>query len=179
MTLSPKTDFYKSKKTFVDWMVKIDLLKDQISKLSGFEDTTILAISRLILLSQVVEWELKQLLSSVGFEYALLKLIPKERNKTPKDYDGHTLGMLSSELRQYEKIKDVGGLKNLSRKLGSRKSGFVKLRNDFAHKLFDPSTSIKDLHDDAVKGAKMADEILSDIEKISRESRDRVDKLLR
>lgn len=157
--LQSKINESKIFQKIVDWRVKNKFLKDQIAALEKAKDVPILPITSLSLKTQLIEFELKQLITSLDLHLAFSNRskILKIKVKTPKEMDEKrmTLGLLSEEIEKYE-----GGF------LGSLKEnlkGLVKLRNKFVHRLFNPG-SLDELIQESDKGLKKANEVIKNIE---------------
>lgn len=164
------------RKRFVDWLVKIKFLKDQIEKLEQLKDLVIISIAVFLLKSQIIEFELKQIIFSLDFH-----LYSRNRSKlvnrlvrTPKDLEGLTLGELVREFKKFITSSEPPVL--VGNKAASRdKDGFLKelkqdltllveKRNEFTHRLFAIGKDVSILTDEAQKGIKIANKTLKLLE---------------
>ena len=141
--------------------------KNQISQRSNFyiggvKDFPIFSISCFLLKTQLVEFELKQLISSLDqhLYFSIFSQILKIKTRTPKDLDEKilTLGKLKDEINKYE-----GSFLN---KLKKDLSSLVKLRNNFVHSLFNLG-SINAMISEAEKGLNVANEVIKSIESVN------------
>jgi len=148
------------RKRLVDWLVKIKFLKDQIGKLENLKNFPIFAISAFLLKSQLIEFELKQVIFSLDLYlyFQNRSKILKKVVRTPKDLDDLTLGKLVREVEQFEgdRLED---LKANLRALASK-------RNEFNHRLFSQGKDVTKLSIDAEEGIKAANKILRLLEKL-------------
>jgi hypothetical protein len=150
-------------KKMVDWKVKIKFLKEQILEIEKREDFEIAPVVSFIFKSQLIEWEIKKLItgleSHLGFSNSSQVL--KKEIITPLEMDEKrwTLGKLIEELKRYEGefLKD----------LQIRLEKFKGLRNKFVHRLFDPG-SIEDLIKEAEQGLELANRIINNIEEVNK-----------
>jgi hypothetical protein len=151
-------------KQFVEWHAKNKFLRDQISKLEKLKDFPIFSIVVFILKTELIEHELKQLISRLDaylwtLEINFTPVILTRKLHMPKDLDELTFGKLAKELNQYqgEFLKD---LQNTLPQL-------VSLRNKFIHDLFKPG-NLKSLMAETKKGLIMADEVIRNLNDIYR-----------
>lgn len=89
------------RKRLIEWLVKIRFLKDQIEKLEQLKDLVIIPIAVFLLKSQIIEFELKQIIFSLDlhlYSQNRSKLMNR-RVRTPKDLEGLTLGGLAREFK--------------------------------------------------------------------------------
>ena len=153
-------------KKMVDWIVKIRFLKDQILEIEKRKDLKIAPIFSFILKSQLIEWEIKQLITKLDLHLSFSnssEVLRKKRKKiiTPREMDEQkwTLGKLIAEFKKYkgEFLKD----------LQTRLEKFKDLRNKFVHCLFNPG-SIEDLIKEAEQGLELVNRIINDIEQANK-----------
>lgn len=152
----------EAKKILVDWLVKINILKDQIEKLEKLKNFPIIAISAFLLKSQIIEFELKQFIFSMDLHLSLQnksKLLGK-KVRSPKDLEELTLGKLKREIDQFEGER----LKELKTNLGY----LVGKRNEFTHKLFSQGKDVIKLNKEAEEGIKIANKILRILERLEK-----------
>lgn len=153
----------KSFKSIVDWHTKNEFLKDQISKLENLKGFPILSVTTFLLKTQLIEFELKQLITSLDLHlyFSNTSQLLKRKTKTPKDMNENrvTLGGLKYEIYQYQ----GKFLENLQGQL----SKLVGLRNSLVHKLFNPG-SISELIAESGNGLKIANEVLKEIESVEK-----------
>lgn len=152
--MSKQTD--EAFQKIVDWRVKNEILIDNISRLEKLQDFPIFAIATFLLKTQLIEFELKQLVFSLDLHLSFhnTSAILERKTRTPKDLDDQrlTLGALSIELSRFRgKFLD-----NLKKSL----SKLVGLRNKFVHQLFTPG-SMNDLLIEAKEGLNAANETLA------------------
>lgn len=147
----------------VDWRVKNDFLKNQISALEKLKDYPIFSISVFLLKTQLIEFELKQLITSLDLHlsFSNSSRAITRRARTPQYLDEKkvTLGVLKREISQFkgDPLKDLNiSLANL-----------VGLRIKFVHHLFNPG-SINELITDTEKGLKISNQVLTDIESLNK-----------
>lgn len=167
---------YDPRKVLVGWLAKIKFLKDQIEKLEQLKDLVIISIAVFLLKSQIIEFELKQIIFSLD-----LHLYSQNRSKLvnrlirrPKDLDGLTLGELVREFKQFitsseppvlvdnkVETQDKNGLfKELKQDL----TLLVKKRNEFTHRLFSLEKDVSILTKEAQEGIKIANKTLKLLE---------------
>jgi hypothetical protein len=150
-------------KKMVDWNVKIRFLKDQILEIEKRKDLKIAPVFSFILKSQLIEWEIKQLITKLDLHLSFSNSSEVLRKKiiTPREMDEQrwTLGKLIEEFKKYkdEFLKD----------LQTRLEKFKGLRNKFVHHLFNPG-SIWDLIKEAKQGLELANRIINDIEQANK-----------
>jgi len=150
-------------KKMVDWNVKIKFLKDQILEIEKRKDLKIAPVFSFILKSQLIEWEIKQLITELDLHLSFSNSSEVLRKKiiTPREMDEQkwTLGKLIAEFKKYkgEFLKD----------LQTRLEKFNDLRNKFVHHLFNPG-SIEDLMKEAEQGLELANRIINDIEQANK-----------
>ena len=165
------------RKTIVKWWTKIRLLKDQVNKLEKLKELPILAISTLLLKTQIVEFELKQLIFSLDLHlyFNSSSNLIRKIVRTPRDFDNLTLGQLAGQIEQFiDKSnshititgKSIGNRKELGI-LGGLKmelNKLVKIRNKLTHHLLDIGRSFEEVNDDAVRGIEIANKTIDLIE---------------
>jgi hypothetical protein len=150
-------------KKMVDWKEKIKFLKEQILEVEKKTDLKIAPVVSFILKSQLIEWEIKQLITRLelhlGFSNSSQVLKKKIIMPLEMDEKRWTLGKLIEELKRYEGefLKD----------LQIRLEEFKSLRNKFIHCLLNPG-SIADLIKEAEQGLNIANRIISDIEQANK-----------
>jgi len=167
-------------KSIVEWWAKIRLLKDQINKLEQLKDAPIIAIAAFLLKSQIIEFELKQLIFSIDlYIYSNTSGVFRRRVRTPRDLDNLTLRKLVREIEQFVNKSDIL-IKTQTNKsknkqldtLGKLKKNLNELvnkRDKLTHHLFDSGKNIRDLNNDALKGIEIASNTLILIEKLEKE----------
>lgn len=145
----------------VDWKVKNQFLINQISSLEKLKGFPIMGTSAFLLKTQLVEFELKQLISSLDlhahFTHQLWWKRKKARTPVQLDKQKLTLGGLKKEIEKY-KFEFLKGLNAHLIKL-------VELRNEFVHALFNLG-SIKDLIVKSERGLRSANKVIEDIREI-------------
>lgn len=151
-------------KKIVDWHVKNEFIESQVSLLEGSKDHPIIAISCFLLKSQLIEFELKQLIFSLDSHlyFSTRSLADlKRKTRTPKDLDNDklTLGRLEKEINKFE----GKFLQELKTELGE----LVSLRNHFVHKLFNLG-SLNELLTNAETGLKLANKTIESIRSVNR-----------
>ena len=135
----------------VDWQMKNQFLIGEVSKLEKGKKFPIFIIMAFLLKSQLIEFELKQLIT--GLDLHFLKTTIRKPNQL--DEKRFTLGRLRNEINKYE----GSFLDDLKRYLSS----LVTLRNEFVHELFNPG-SINELVTKAKSGLKIANKVIESIE---------------
>ena len=146
-------------KQLAEWHAKNKFLKDQISKLEKFKDFPIFSIAVFILKTELIEYELKQLISLLDaylwtLEINFTPVILTRKLRMPNDLDDLTFGKLAKELNQYhgEFLKD----------LQTTLPQLVSLRNKFIHGLFKPE-DLKSLMVEIEKGLIIVDEVIRNL----------------
>lgn len=145
----------------VDWKVKNQFLTSQISGLENLKDFPIMEITAFLLKAQLVEFELKQLISSLDLHAHFTHPFwwKRKKTRTPVQLDKQklTLGGLKKEIEKYkfEFLKD----------LNAHLIKLVKLRNEFVHALFNLG-SINDLIINSERGLRSANKVIENIRKI-------------
>lgn len=164
----------------ITWFAKIRFLKEQIEKLEKLRNFPIIAISVFLLKSQIVEFELKQIIFSLDFHlYSQNRSrLINRRVRTPKDLEDLTLGQLVREFKQFitssdtpvaiDKKMDRDGNIILNR-LKQNLNRLVKKRNEFTHKLFSLGKDTLTLTDEAQEGIKIANKTLVLLESLENE----------
>jgi len=152
----------KAAEFIVAWQTKMDFLKNQISALGKLSDFPIVAISVFLLKAQLVEFELKQLITEIdlhlGFSNSS-QIIRRKRLK-PVEMDDWSLGRIRKHLLTYDS-KMLSALQQELKKL-------VDLRNIFTHKLFSSSKDVNSLTKDSEKTIPLADKVLDEIERVKK-----------
>lgn len=148
-------------KGYFDWMGKDLFLKDGISKIEKFKNP-IFQIAAFLLKTQLIEFELKQLISAFDLHlyFSNYSEILKRKTKTPKEMDERrmTLGKLNKELNDYEGdfLDDLkANLEELN-----------KFRNKFVHQLFGPGSK-NELIKECKKGLIVANKVIKNIETVN------------
>lgn len=151
-----------AKKKLVNWVFKIRFLKGQIDKLEKLKDAPIIAIAAFLLKSQIIEFELRQLIFSLDLHLHSQNKskLTARKVRTPKDLSQLTLRKLVEEIKEFEGPK----LRHLEVKL----QPLVNKRDHFTHHLFSSSKDIKVLTKDAEEGLKIANETLKILEKLEK-----------
>ena len=155
----------KGKESFnkiVDWRVKNNFLREHISNFEKLKDCSIFSIASFLLKTQLIEFEIKQLIT--GLDLHLLFSYPskdlRRKPRTSKDLEDRrmTLGALSEEICLFEgtAVKDLGD--NLGK--------LVKIRNKFVHGLFNPDKIIN-LINEAKTGLELANLVLKNIDSVN------------
>lgn len=153
-------------KKFVNWQVKVTILKEQINVLEKLSNNmpsiSIFPIISFILKTNLIEWELKQLISSLdlclNFNNQLKYLKRKAITPIEMDNENWTLGRIKHELEKYEGSFLIDLQKNLK--------ALVPLRNKFIHRLFDQG-SIDELTKECERSLIVAKEVMENIEEIN------------
>jgi len=157
------TDFIKYQKQQESWRFKVDFLKTEIEKLSYEKKYPIFWIASFLLKAQVIEFELKQLFLPLDLEVAIgLRKSGSEihrKIRLPDDFDRHTLNQTISSICEFRGMID-DALKTNLEELG-------KLRNSFAHHMFDNDKDIKQLLNDAKKGVAIVNKITEKLENLN------------
>src|SRR4030042_2761674 len=151
---------YDVEKRFIDWIVKIQILKMQIEKLDKTSGFLISSIASFLLKSQIIEFELKQLLTALDLHFNNISRphFLKRKIRTPKDFDRFTLGKIVGEINLFDWDK----LDEMKDNLGF----LVKKRNDFVHNLFGNDKNIKELEKEAKIGIIIANNVIRKIEEL-------------
>lgn len=165
------------KKRLVDWLVKIKFLKDQIAKLEQLENFVIISVTVFLLKSQLIEFELKQLIFSLDLHlYSQNRSsLVSRRVRTPRDLDkdkltlGQLVGKLNEFITPFEPLIDVRKVVNQGKnvflnELKQNLELLLKKRNEFSHKLFSIGQDVSKLTDEAQEGIQIANKTLKLIE---------------
>lgn len=146
--------------SILPWQIKMDFLKNQISALEKLSQFPIIAISVFLLKSQLIEFELKQLITEIDLHlgFSSNSKIIRRRTLKPVDMDGWSLGKIRKHLLTYNS-KTFTTLQQELKKL-------VDLRNMFTHKLFSSSRDISSLTKDSEKAIPLANKIMDEIETV-------------
>jgi hypothetical protein len=146
-------------KAIIDWQTKIDFLNSQCKAISKINKFPIFPIVAFILMAQSIEFELKQLITSLDL-YSNVNNIYKGNKiwikvRAPKDINDERL-MLGGLIREIKKISyyRIDKQQDLN--------NFLKIRNKFTHNLFDVE-NMDNLIKEAAWGIKLADKISKDI----------------
>lgn len=144
------------------WQAKIDFIQAGIKSLEAATDP-IPHIAAFLLKCQMVEFELKQLITNIErhLSYMNTSTVVRRKTKTPVDYDRmrYTLGQLILELENFggEDIPD----------LQEKLKDLINLRNLFNHHLFNPKEDINHLAQESKRGSKIGDELLQSFAELS------------
>lgn len=148
-----------------EWFGKIEFIKSQIKALEKLRQFPIIRISAFLLKSQLIEFELKQLILSLDLHLSShnTSAILRRKIRTPKDLDNLKLGLggLIQEIRMYES--------ELLKVLINRLNKFNLIRVRLVHYLLDSESTIKDLNADSDIGLILSEEIIGEIERIKDE----------
>lgn len=151
----------KAFRSIVDWRVKNKFLKDQINKLESLKIFPILSVALFLLKTQLIEFELKQLITGID-QYLYFGSLGKRKNpRTPIELDNRrmTLGILKEEIKKYKLVFLKHLVLNLSK--------LVILRNEFVHSLFNPGT-LKDLIKKSIRGFMLTEKVIKNIEVVNK-----------
>ena len=159
----------KIKEKYISWVVKVNKLKDEIKALSDLQSNPIvnaptLSIGVFLLKSEVIEFELKQIISTfdsaINSELTKNKYILIRKIRYPGDLYELTLGQTIGLFCEFESKTIPDELKTDLKKLNA-------LRNDFTHHIFNQHKSIDDLKKEACDGIKISDLILNYLNKLN------------
>lgn len=144
---------------FRNWLRKIYIIKKEIESLEKINKGAAYSVAVFLLKCQVIEFELKQLISSLDsfLHFNSRSRLIRYKIRWPKDLNGLTLGQLCKEMQKFE---------GSTSKLTDLLIRLVKSRNDFTHHLFNIGKSIDEIEDEATKGSRIADQVLDKITKI-------------
>lgn len=147
-----------------EWAGKINLLKNQINDIEKIKGIYVISISAFLLKSQLVEFDIKHLLTNLDLHqyFSSNSKIIRISTRSPKYFDdnNYTLGALIKLLGLFRSpeiddlVRDLKGLK--------------KLRNQFTHKLFSIDLKLVDIEPQAKRGIKLANSILEQINGINK-----------
>ncbi len=156
------------------WRDKVSELSKQILELKTEGEPTVIAISKFLLTSQLVEFKLRELLLTLGFSEWLKS--GKDYISDPADFDNdnqpYTLGtFINKELVKYTNVVGVKRLLSRLRRLN-------KQRKEFVHRLFGSHLPIEKLEPLSVKGTKLGELILWSMFEIQTKMNDKQDKYL-
>lgn len=150
-----------------EWFGKIKFIESQIEVLEKIDKFPIIRISAFLLKSQLVEFEIKQLITSLDLQlsFSNRSVILGRKIRTPKDLDSLKLGLggLIQELREYDSKLLVVLINKLNK--------FNLIRVKLVHYLLDSESTIKDLNADSEMGLTMSSEITKEVGKIKDELR--------
>lgn len=155
----PKTTYKNVFEAAREWFIKIDYLKNQISSIEKIEGIPVLTISVFLLKSQLVEFEIKQLLTSLD-QHIFFSCDSNTVNIKPRypsyfDEKNFTLGILIEEMKRYnspivkELVEDLLLLNHF--------------RKQFTHKLFNADTTLDKINLESKKGVIVANNTLKKI----------------
>ena len=146
---------------FQAWITKIESLKSEIKALENLQNNPIINASSLsigvfLLKMQIVEFELKQIISTldgaINRELIKNKFSLTKTIRYPKDLEGLTLGKIINIFCEFEgPVSDA--LKKDLQKLN-------KLRNDFTHNLFNQDKNLADMKQEACAGINISNLII-------------------
>lgn len=168
------------RKRVVEWFVKIQILKDQIGKLEKLKDFPIIGIAAFLLKCQIIEFELKQIISSLDLHLYFQSTSKhfKRRVRTPKDLDDFTLGKLVREFSQFIrpsdflisiKLEQKRIEKDILKELKAVLDKVVTKRNEFTHRLFSPGKDTNVLIKEAESGISDVNRALELFEELEKE----------
>ncbi len=159
-------------KRWYKWREKISDLSQQILKLQPEGEPSIIAVSKFLLTSQLVEFQLRELLLTLGFNEWLKS--GKDYISDPADFDEkqYTLGALVN--KELIKYINVVGVKLLLKRLKT----LVRQRNQFTHGLFGSHLPIEKLQPLSVKGSTLGESLLVSMLQLERKMNDKQDKYL-
>lgn len=157
-------------KRWYKWRDKITNLSKQILELKTEGEPAVIAISKFLLTTQLVEFQLRELLLTLGFN-AWLKS-GKNYISDPAIFDKkqYTLGMLVN--KELTKYTSTIGVKLLIRRLKT----LLRQRNQFVHRLFSSHLPADKLQPLSLKGSTLGEQILFSLAEIERSSNDKQDK---
>jgi len=94
----------KAAEIIVSWQIKRDFLEGQINALGKLADFPIVGISEFLLKSQLIEFEIKQLITEIDLHLRFSSNSRIIRRKTLKsvDMERWTLGQLRDHLMRYD-----------------------------------------------------------------------------
>lgn len=164
------------------WWAKIKILKDQIGELEKLKKPPIIAISVFLLKSQIIEFELKQLIFSLDSHLYFYNssTFLQRRIRTPKDLDNLNLTLRKLVIVMNEfieksdppiKIKthqSISHSGSILKKLKINLNKLVDKRDAFTHHIFDINNDFQKLNKDAVEGIELANktlQLMDDLEK--------------
>lgn len=152
----------KAAEMIVSWQAKMDFLKGQIDAFGKLSDFPIVAISVFLLKAQLIEFELKQLITEIDLHLGFSNNSRLIRRKTlkPVEMERWTLGQLRDHLMRYDS-KVLTTLQQKLKKLND-------LRRQFAHSLFGSSKDVRSLTNDSEKAIPLANKVLEEIERIKK-----------
>lgn len=147
----------------VGWRIKNEFLKKEIAKLDKNSNFLIFSIAAFLLQTQLIEFELKQLIPKLDQHlfFSSTSKVLNRKTRTPKDLNDTqlTLGNLKFEINGFEG--------NFLTNLQSNLQKLVKLRNHFVHELFNLGT-INELIKKSKQGLVISNRIIVDIENVER-----------
>jgi len=152
--------FSSNLKAIYDWYRKIAYLKENIDALELL-DFSITKIAGFLLKTQLIEFELRELLSNLDMHmrFASQSSVLKLKTRIPTYFEEKfTLGKLIEEINRF----DGEFLANVKPKLGRLRV----LRNDFTHHLFSVKSSLDQLFKDSEEGIILSNEILEELSEI-------------
>lgn len=170
MKIEVKTD--PQLKKWYKWREKIYDLSQQILELRPEGKPSIIAVSKFLLIGQLVEFQLRELLLTLGFNEWLKS--GKEYISDPAEFDEkqYTLGALVT--KELSKYPNVIGVKLLTKRLKK----LLIQRNQFTHGLFGSQLSIEKLQPLSLKGANLGELMLASILELERKINNKQDRYL-
>jgi hypothetical protein len=152
-----------AKDKLINWYEKLDFLNNSLEKLELLKDLPIFAIATFLIKSQLVEFQLKQIISNLDLVMTLNNRSEKfsKKRRRIEDLEGYTLGRLISEFKQYTGALEIASLINDLEIL-------LKKRNSFTHELFDSSTDIQALIREADEGLDTVNRVLDSLKVLER-----------
>lgn len=145
-----------------EWLAKVEFIKSQIKSLEGLRQYPIINISLFILKSQLLEFDIKQLITSldIHLRFANSSLKVKRIIRTPKELDKMRLGLggLIQLLREFE----IDSLNETIKKLNKLNDIRVKCN----HYLLDSDTTILNINLSVNEGIKLYEQINSELQSI-------------
>ncbi len=154
------------------WREKISDLSQQILKLQPEGEPSIIAVSKFLLTSQLVEFQLRELLLTLGFNEWLKSGIDYINDPADFDEKQYTLGALVK--KELTKYTNEVGIKLLLKRLNN----LVHQRNQFTHRLFGCHLPVEKLRPLSIKGSILGETILISMFRLERKMNDKQDKYL-
>lgn len=152
--------------TVQEWYKKISFIEHQINSLEEIRDIPLISISVFLLKAQYIEFQLKQLITSLDQHifFSSTSSLVKAQVRNPKKLEDDGVKMLGQILKELKKYKG-----DLLITLVSYLADLNKARIKFTHKLYDPEGTIKQLHKEAENGINLANRTLQEIRNIEME----------
>lgn len=157
---SPRT----IRERFVNWIAKIRQLNKWINELEKLSSIPIIAIAVFLLKCQVIEFELKSLITRLDLHLSQRNKsgVLEKKIRTPKDFDGFTLGELVREFSQFKGIGDSGLIEDVRSQLGK----LLGMRNEFTHNLFSSEKDLRKLNSEVRGGILIANGVLDQFKQL-------------